>query len=165
MQNKPVWVVATCKIHGMLARHHTFQRGKHENGTVRYRCKICTKQQIKQYETNNREKYLNRKRNYDRHNQKRIANKFESRLKREFNMTLEDYNKILIVQNYICALCKKHNAKISKVTGKPANLAVDHCHKTGRIRGLLCVTCNILLGMTRDSRYILENALVYLNED
>ena len=59
-------------------------------------------------------------------------------LKRTFNITLEQYNEMLTVQNNVCAICKKAETKVFKKTGKINDLAVDHCHGSGKIRGLLC---------------------------
>lgn len=58
---------------------------------------------------------------------------------KQYGLTLEDYDVLLAEQNGVCAICKKKCA-----TGK--RLAVDHCHQTGAIRGLLCYRCNSHLG-------------------
>ncbi len=55
----------------------------------------------------------------------------------DFDITLEDYNEILYNQNGCCAICDAHHTEFKKA------LAVDHCHETGRIRGLLCNGCNL----------------------
>ena len=78
-----------------------------------------------------------------------------NRLKKIFGITAEDYHRMLEMQNYGCAICKN----------KPRNyrLAVDHCHKTGKIRGLLCKRCNHdLLGAAYDSIPMLARAISYL---
>lgn len=60
-------------------------------------------------------------------------------LVRRYGITLEQYDLMLEAQNYCCAICAKpHNA--------PRPLSVDHCHRTGRVRGLLCTRCNVALG-------------------
>lgn len=84
-------------------------------------------------------------------------------LKRKFNISIEDYNKMLTDQNGTCAICslpetKKHHK------GKVADLAVDHCHKSGKVRGLLCWTCNASLGKFKDSTELLQKAIDYLNK-
>lgn len=83
-------------------------------------------------------------------------------LKRNFNITLDDYNNMLALQNGTCAICKQEESKIFKKTGKRVDLAVDHCHKTGKVRGLLCWKCNASLGKFQDSIEILQNAIKYL---
>lgn len=68
----------------------------------------------------------------------------KARLWRLYRLTPEDYNKILLQQKGACAVCGKLPGRI--------RLAVDHDHKTGRIRGLLCWPCNHALGVLRDSQ-------------
>jgi hypothetical protein len=65
-------------------------------------------------------------------------------LQRFYGITLEQYNEMFEKQGGVCAIC---GAKPSKVNGtKKKHLHVDHDHKTGKVRGLLCVTCNVKLG-------------------
>lgn len=66
------------------------------------------------------------------------------------------------VQNNKCAICKKEEHVLH--LGKPRELAVDHCHNTGKIRGLLCTNCNKVLGHAKDSIEILTRAIEYLEE-
>lgn len=82
----------------------------------------------------------------------------DNRLKREYHITLEEYNIILKHQGYRCAICRKY-AKSFKT-----RLAVDHCHTQGWVRGLLCMTCNRALAKFRDSIDLLESAAYYLFE-
>lgn len=80
----------------------------------------------------------------------------ERLLLRKYEMTLEEYNTLLFKQEYCCAICAKHESKIKK------RLHVDHCHTTGRIRGLLCSLCNTAIGALQDSENILSKAIEYL---
>lgn len=77
------------------------------------------------------------------------------RLVRQFGITLDEYEKMIEEQRGVCAICRTADP-----TGRA--LAVDHCHSTGRVRGLLCGTCNRGLGMFKDSPDLLENAKSYL---
>lgn len=61
----------------------------------------------------------------------------------KFGITLDDYNRMLIQQNGLCAICLN--------PPKRFNLAVDHDHKTGLVRGLLCYRCNYGLGWLGDN--------------
>lgn len=81
-------------------------------------------------------------------------------LRRDFGMTIQQYESMLKGQNQVCAICKKREAK--KFNSKLVNLAVDHCHKTSKIRGLLCHGCNTSLGHFGDSIELLEAAISYL---
>lgn len=76
------------------------------------------------------------------------------RLKRLFNISLEEYDKILNFQNSTCAICG--------LPPKTGNLAVDHDHKTGLVRGLLCMWCNRSIAIFRDNTEKLKNAAKYL---
>jgi hypothetical protein len=81
-------------------------------------------------------------------------------LKRRYGISIEEYKKIAISQNNKCAICRKVEARL---TNKRKNfLSVDHCHNTGKIRGLLCNACNIGLGKFKDNPLLLKKALKYL---
>ena len=80
------------------------------------------------------------------------------KLKLLFNITLDEYNDLLKNQNNKCAICKSTNP-----SGK-GNFHVDHCHKTGKIRGLLCHHCNLGLGNFKDDTELLNIAIEYLNK-
>ncbi len=85
-----------------------------------------------------------------------------SNLKRHYGLTLDDYQKMLDKQNNRCAICEKEESSISRF-GTPKRLTVDHCHATGRIRGLLCDNCNRGLGFLRDSIHLLRKSIDYLS--
>lgn len=74
-------------------------------------------------------------------------------LKTKFGITLDYYNELLNKQNGVCAICFKTDKR---------SLAVDHCHKTGRIRGLLCGKCNKALGLLNDDLATIEKIKDYL---
>jgi hypothetical protein len=83
---------------------------------------------------------------------KRRAN----RLKLKYNLSLEDYNAMFSRQNGKCSICKKHQTKLDSA------LCVDHCHKTGKVRGLLCSNCNLALGLLNDNCRLLLEAINYI---
>lgn len=77
------------------------------------------------------------------------------RLMRKFGMTVEDYNALFIMQGGKCAICRRQPLK--------QRLAVDHNHKTGEVRGLLCYRCNHkLLGAANEDPQLLWRAATYL---
>jgi hypothetical protein len=79
------------------------------------------------------------------------------RLKVDYGLTLEDYARMLAKQGGLCALCG------GKRTGSNyKHLAVDHDHKTGRVRGLLCHNCNLVLGHLKDDVRLMRRAIAYL---
>lgn len=81
-------------------------------------------------------------------------------LRSNYNLELSDYFKLLKNQEFCCAICKTPIEGITKDKQRQAN--VDHCHKTGKVRGLLCSNCNRGIGLLKDSKQVLSNALRYL---
>lgn len=71
-----------------------------------------------------------------------------------YKITSHEYLRILERQNGTCAICFQNDGK--------RRLAVDHCHKTGKVRGLLCVKCNTALGKFGDNITLLQRAIYYL---
>jgi hypothetical protein len=79
-----------------------------------------------------------------------------------FGITLDEYNFLLNSQKGVCAICIGPETIFDKRANKTRDLAVDHDHKTGKVRGLLCGACNKALGLFRDKVSIIENASQYL---
>ena len=78
----------------------------------------------------------------------------------KYGITVADYDAMLAAQDGGCAIC---GAKESYTkNGKSKRLAVDHCHDTGTVRGLLCVNCNRGLGYLEDSTERLQRAIAYV---
>lgn len=73
-------------------------------------------------------------------------------------------DKMYVEQNGKCLICKEkgHIDILSKGAPTTGRLVVDHCHKTGKIRGLICNACNIGLGVFKDDIQLLLNACEYL---
>ncbi len=85
-------------------------------------------------------------------------------IKRNFGLTKLDYDNLLNKQKGVCAICnQKETSKHQK--GKLRKLSVDHCHITGKVRGLLCTKCNMSLGGFRDNIAILKIAVSYLEDN
>ena len=78
----------------------------------------------------------------------------DAQLRAKYSITEEIYEKILVTQKGVCAICGNHQ--------RYKRLAVDHSHKTGQVRGLLCENCNRGLGRFFDSTFRLRNAANYL---
>lgn len=75
-----------------------------------------------------------------RDSRKRKQQHRESEYQRKYGITIKQYNKMFNLQHGCCAVCNKHQSTFEK------RLAVDHNHKTGKIRGLLCAGCNANVG-------------------
>lgn len=83
-------------------------------------------------------------------------------LKHEYGITLVEYEILLIKQNGVCAICERPEKTIDKVQNKLRRLAVDHCHSTNKIRGLLCFECNTGIGKFGDNPQLIERAANYV---
>lgn len=82
--------------------------------------------------------------------------KYERVLKYRYGLTLVAYAELLKKQNGFCAICKGNRSKIKR------KLSVDHCHNTGKVRGLLCHICNSGIGLFNDKTDLLKQAYEYL---
>lgn len=79
-------------------------------------------------------------------------------LKQKFGIDLSYYNNLIQLQEGKCAICKVSQNEL------PKRLYVDHDHKTGKVRGLICHKCNTILGHSGDNIIILSNAIKYLKK-
>lgn len=84
----------------------------------------------------------------------------KANLKRDFGMSLEQYQALFVEQGGVCGCCRQ--PETSERDGKRKWLAVDHCHRTGEFRGLLCASCNRMIGYAKDDVKILRSAGAYL---
>lgn len=122
------------------------------NKALYYRTKAKRTTQIQAWRRANYDKVLSKSTRWNlAHPEKRK----EIKLKKLYGLTLADFNEMLVAQNGVCAICREPSSK---------TLSVDHCHKTGVIRGLLCSNCNRGIGFLKDSQDILFSALNYLNK-
>lgn len=107
----------------------------------------------KEYEMTNKEKIRERSKKWKLKNKEKIR---DQNLRRMYGITSEDYNNLLKSQDNSCKICLIPTEDLNR------KLVVDHCHKTGKIRGLLCMNCNKSLGLLKDSTNTVENMLNYL---
>lgn len=82
-------------------------------------------------------------------------------LKQQYGITEAKYNKMLWLQNGVCAICRKEETIVDERTGKLRRLAVDHCHNTNKVRGLLCNSCNTGIGKLQHDPELLRIAALY----
>lgn len=104
----------------------------------------------------------NRKKNkksYYKHRAKRLAKYREHDrtigLQRKYGITPEQWEDIYRKQNGCCFVCGRHQSMLNR------RLCVDHCHTTGKVRGLLCTNCNVKLGWFETNRNSIE---IYLGK-
>lgn len=109
------------------------------------------------------DEFKNTKRNYMKNRRQLDLNRVKnSELKTGYGITLEDYNKLLVSQNNVCAIC--HRTETSKLNGKVKLLSVDHNHSTDKVRGLLCGKCNSALGLLDEDLTIISNLVIYIRK-
>jgi hypothetical protein len=108
--------------------------------------------QARRYQ-NHREELKKRSNDWRKANSEKVH---LAKIKRKFGITEEQYNFLRISQNDKCAICNNG--------GSYQRLGVDHNHKTGQIRGLLCAQCNAGIGNLKDSIELLENSIKYLKK-
>ena len=149
------WSCAPCAIKSGL------EKLNNEELMKPYRTKEKKKKCIDSWRKENPEKYQEQYKNditkqkcieYYRTNKDSVKNTY---LQTNYGITLEEYNLLSEEQSKKCKICNQNCP-----TGK--SLAVDHNHKTGKVRGLLCKNCNIGLGMFFDNLDFLESAVLYL---
>lgn len=87
----------------------------------------------------------------------RLHTSKKSELKKQFGISVDEFIFMVREQGNLCAICRLPESKLG------ANLSVDHCHATGKIRGLLCWKCNTALGLMRDNVETLSNMIDYLS--
>jgi hypothetical protein len=84
----------------------------------------------------------------------------EQALRRKYKLTVIQREAMSVEQGGVCAIC--HRPESMMVKGEVSPLAVDHNHRTGKVRGLLCVACNQGLGRFQDNIDRLLSAAAYL---
>lgn len=112
-----------------------------------------------------------RKRNPDKYRKAvadwRLRNpEYESNLKLKirYGITTEQYDELFSNQNGCCYICGNEETARHNRSKEVQKLAVDHCHKTGKVRGLLCQDCNRGIGKFHDDPIRLQNAINYLTK-
>ncbi len=119
-------------------------------------CKDCKKENVYKWREANKDKYNADMRAYN----KTIPaeKRYGAEIKRRYGCTLEQYNAMLVAQEGKCRICDTlHNP-----ADKKGRLYVDHCHKTGKVRALLCKHCNSMLGYAKDDTRVLLEAVAYI---
>ncbi len=151
-----------------------FVKNQQSKDGLTYWCKSCyqiyqkkrydpakAKQQSQKYRIENLEiiklKDQKRKKIFNANPENKLKTK-NRHLKNRYNISLSEYNDMLYDQNFCCKICKDPEKTANKLGG----LVVDHDHSTGLVRGLLCPTCNLVLGYAKDSITIFLSCINYL---
>jgi len=137
-----------CTKCGELKNPDEFYHGRRKADNYQlYRageCKVCSLKDRKKHYTKNRDKILAHK---------RFSN---------YGISKDEYFQMLDKQDGVCAICKREERTRDSASNNLRSLAVDHCHDTGNVRGLLCRSCNTGLGFFEDNSDLLNRAIQYL---
>lgn len=148
----------TCYICNIEFSLTSFVKDKQAKDGLSNACKSCWAKRSAEYRKKEPEKAkasvracweTNRKAYYNSHN--------DNMLMKKYNLTRDQYNKLLDDTNGVCPICLSEFG--DKAYTKPV---VDHCHTTGKTRGIICRQCNIGLGAFKDNPISLEQAIKYL---
>jgi Recombination endonuclease VII len=88
----------------------------------------------------------------------------ERKLNKLYGLSREQYSALLAEQDGLCAVCHGPEKKIEHRTGVLRSFAVDHNHETGKVRGLLCSRCNMVMGQLEESVDLLHDMIKYLEK-
>lgn len=116
------------------------------------KCKRCANGAAREYNQEYSEKRRDTWRRYRR----------SAYLKQTYGITIEQYWELYRQQDERCAICRVHGDDAGQHTVQQLPLHIDHCHASGKVRGLLCRYCNMGLGSFKDNRGALVAALDYL---
>lgn len=117
-----------------------FSKNRSAKDGLAHNCKDCSKE-------------ISKNSSYERDPVKRAAYMKEYHRKRMYDLTNEEVDEMLLLQNFGCAICKEQMGDVPDI---------DHNHETGAVRGLLCRSCNVGLGLFNDDPDTLTNAILYL---
>lgn len=148
-------VCITCglwKRRSLFYRKPTAADGRHSE------CKVCLNKRTALWQRVNPEKF--RRANAANAQHRRDAGKtLDSDLRSKYGITEVDYNRTLAEQGGRCAICRRKPEDV--IENDMRRLAVDHDHETGKVRGLLCTSCNTALGFLQESPEIIQAAADY----
>lgn len=135
-----------CKV---AKDENEFFKDKTRSRGISWRCKECQNRSNREWRAKNPIEVATRYKNRVKENPDRVR----ARKLKQYGLSLQDVAEMFVRQAGKCAIC----------AGVMVKQCVDHCHKTGKVRGLLCHGCNIGLGGFKDSSEALLAAITYLD--
>lgn len=139
-----------CQVEKPVSEFYKHSRYSKKRPWFRGNCKSCHSKLGKEAYKNNKLWYDTRLR--------------AEHLQRTYSMTVEEWDALHEKQRGLCAACGKPEIKFNNKSKKIQRLCVDHCHKTGKIRGLLCNRCNRIIGLAEEDLNILELIYKYVKD-
>ncbi len=144
---------STCKLEKESTEF--WKRSSSPDGLA-YICKVCDSTRYMRMKKEKGPALAAKQKEWRDNNKDRIR---KNRLQHKFKMSVEEFERLRRKQDYSCAICGEHESR-----GRYKILNVDHDHKTGKSRGLLCSNCNRCLGLLKDSIVFLSKAIKYLKK-
>jgi hypothetical protein len=142
----------TCVCCGLEKDSSLFYKEPRVADGLTARCKQCTKEKAgNSYQNRKQEVLKQRKAQYDKRREK------DKKLRSTYGITLEQWESMFKAQGECCAICKSTSPNHGS-----GQFVVDHCHKFGQVRGILCGKCNVMLGQANDDQNTLFEAALYL---
>lgn len=123
------------------------KKGKNDRKSI---CKVCS---------NNEQKKLAKQRREEDPEGVSLK-RWEKHVAKVYKLSLEEVESMLVTQDNGCAICRGNK----KISAKRKDLYIDHCHSTGKVRGMLCSACNSMLGFACDNTDTLRAAIIYLEK-
>lgn len=123
------------------------KKGKNDRKSI---CKVCS---------NNEQKKLAKQRREEDPEGVSLK-RWEKHVAKVYKLSLEEVESMLVTQGNRCAICRGNK----KISAKRKDLYIDHCHRTGKVRGMLCSACNSMLGFACDNTDTLRAAIIYLEK-
>lgn len=171
-------ICTKCKIEKLISAFH---KDSHKSDGLCCSCKGCQYRTVLAYRNTERGKQRHKKSNIkyaQTEHGKRVLKNYRltpagrlgtqnSRYKRKYGITIDQYNEMLTKQNGVCAICGNPESRL--MAGTAYLLAIDHNHVTGKVRGLLCNSCNRALGLlnvdSKDGLDVLCNIISYIKNN
>lgn len=132
-------LMASCRTCGLVK--HPREMSKYDRGI----CKPCKSAATRAWQIANPKAW-------DRHARK-------SHLMKKYGITIEEFDRMFAEQGEACAICK-----VRVLDSRGFRPHIDHCHDTGKVRGILCGRCNRALGQFEDDATLLRSAVAYLEK-
>jgi hypothetical protein len=149
-------VCRECGASKPLEEYHTSRNGKGGKVYRKNICKVCQNEYARSKYHNLSEEVKKERRRKNPCNTPEWHKEYK--LRTQFGLTTEEYRGMITIQNNRCITCgTEFDEQI-----KPQ---VDHCHNTGKVRGLLCRPCNTSLGLLKENPETLKNLITYLHDN
>lgn len=175
-------LIETAKLERRRAKHRLIQSIKRSGQNFPKRSRIkregLTPIEVARRERNrirqaqkraSSEEYREQNRIYSRayaaeHKEERSRYAKNYRLQRHYGIGWAEFSAMLAEQNGKCAICDIAMTPPARASKHSIAVTVDHCHGTGKVRGLLCYSCNLGLGVFKDNLDRLRSAVGYLEK-